>query len=194
MRLQTEIRGHVACEAVTGDIIKIIYERLTGIDGDFDAEHERCRLRQLLDPDHALSLYGSTAAQSSTTHRSSSSYIASKRADAAAELAAKEAEYKIVQQHKKEMENQRSELGRLQAEWDMEAAQARPEAYNTEIIQMGNVQTVKSEQMSPKSVLQLPAPHPSNTSALWCCSTSTSCSGQYNNEQTSYARANRIQC
>lgn len=47
LRLYNEIRGHVApsadlrrkvdaCEAVTHDIIKIIYERLTGIDGDFE--------------------------------------------------------------------------------------------------------------------------------------------------------------
>ncbi len=73
MKLYTELRDHVtpttdlrrktdACEAVTSDIIKIIHERLTGIDGEFDAEHERCRLHELLDRDYALSIYGSTAA------------------------------------------------------------------------------------------------------------------------------------
>lgn len=88
MKLYNEIRDHVAprvdlrrkidsCEAVTGNIIKIIYERLTGIDGNFDAEHER-------------------------GHSSSSSYIASKRADAVAEMAVKEAEYKIVQEERKQ--------------------------------------------------------------------------------------------
>ncbi len=163
MKLYTKIRGHIAPTAdvrwsgdITGDIIKIIYEGLTSIDGDFDAEHERCRLHELLDHDYALSIYGYTAAQSNITHHSSSSYIASKWADAAAELAAKEAEYKIVQeerkqkerikaleeQHKKELEIQQSELECLLAEKDVEAARARPESYNREIAQTGDAQSV----------------------------------------------------
>lgn len=48
----------------------------------------------------------------------------------------------------------------------MEAARARLEAYNREITQMGDVQSVKSEQVSPNSVSQPPAPHPSNTAML----------------------------
>ena len=196
MKLYTELRDYVtpttdlrrkidACEAVTGDIIKIIYERLTCIDGDFDAERERYRLRKLLDRDYAHSIYGSTAAPSRSTQRSSSSsasssHIAAKRVDAVAELAAKEAEYKIAQeerkqkerikvleeQQKKEMEIQRSELERLQAEKEVEAARARVEAYNREIIQMSDVQSVKSEQVSPPFVSQPPAPHPYNTTRL----------------------------
>ncbi|XP_030580442.1 uncharacterized protein LOC115776806 [Archocentrus centrarchus] len=189
MKLYTDIRGHVAptvnlrqkidaCEAVTSDIIKIIYKRLTGVDGDFDAEYERCRLRELLDRDYALSIYGSTAAQSSNTHHSSASYIASKRADAAAELAAKEAEYNIAleerkqrekikaleEQHKRELEIQKSELERLQAEREVEAARARLEAYDREILQISDVQSVKGEQRSPDSVPQPSASHSPNIS------------------------------
>lgn len=39
--------------------------------------------------------------QNQTSHHSASSYLASKRADAAAELAAKEAEYKIIEEERK---------------------------------------------------------------------------------------------
>lgn len=112
---------------------------------------------------HALSIYGSTAAQSNISHHSITSYIASTRADEVAEFAAKEAKYKIVQdernrmerikalenQHKKELELERSELDGLQAEKEMEATRARFEAYSREITQMGGMQSVKDEQVSP---------------------------------------------
>lgn len=49
-----------ACDAVTKDIVKIAYERISGVDGDFDHEGVRRRLRELLDRDYARSVYGST--------------------------------------------------------------------------------------------------------------------------------------
>lgn len=185
LNIYTEIRNHMAptsdlrrkidsCEAVTRDLIKIILERISGVDGDFDAERERDRLRDLLDYDYALSIYGSTAAASHKTHHSSASYLASKRADAAAELAAKEAEYRIVQeeqrqkekikaleeQHNKAMEIQKSELERLQAEKDVKAAQARLEAYDREISQLSDAQSVKSENVSSNATPRPSAPSP----------------------------------
>lgn len=191
MRLYAEIRTHVApsadlrrridaCEAVTHDIIKIIYERITGVDGDFDAERERGRLRELLEHDYARSIYGSSTAHSSVSHHSSASYLASKRADAAAELAAKEAEYRVVQEerkqkermkaleekHKKEMESQKSELERIQAEKEVEAARARLEAYNRELTQTGDVQLSRSEQVSPSSTPRPPTSSPPDSHAL----------------------------
>ncbi|KAI4874764.1 hypothetical protein NFI96_023546 [Prochilodus magdalenae] len=40
-----ELRRKVdACEAVTNDITKVVFERLTGVNGDFDAEYEGRRL------------------------------------------------------------------------------------------------------------------------------------------------------
>lgn len=181
MRLYAEIRSYEApsadirrridaCEAVTRDIIKIIYERITGVDGDFDAERERGHLRELLKHDYACSIYGSSAAGSSVSHHSSSSYLASKRADAAAELAAKEAEYKAAQeerkqkermkaleeQHKREMESQRSELERIQAEKELEAARARLEAYNRELAQTSEIQVIRTEQVNLNSTPQPP--------------------------------------
>lgn len=59
---------------------------MLGIDGDFDEEHERCRLRTMQSPFMVLLF------QSNITHLSSSSYTASKRADTVAELTAKEAD------------------------------------------------------------------------------------------------------
>ena len=126
-----------------------------------------------MDREYAISIYGSTAAPSGITHHSSSLCIALKRAEAAADLAAKEAEYKIIQeetkqkerikaleeQQQKELESQRSELERLQAERDVEAARARLEAYNREMVQMGDLQSVKSQQVNQHTVPQPPVPH-----------------------------------
>ena len=145
----TELRRKIdACEAVTKDIMKIVYERLSAIDGYFDAERERHQLHQLLAHDYAYSIYG-TASLSGSSHHSESTSIAAKRADAAAELAAREAQYKVMQEerkqkekirimeehHRKELDMQRSELERLQAERDMEAARARLDIYDREIKQ-----------------------------------------------------------
>lgn len=54
LKLYTEMRSHIApssdirrktdaCEAVTHDIVKVILERISGVDGDFDGEYERKR-------------------------------------------------------------------------------------------------------------------------------------------------------
>ncbi|RXN35889.1 actin cytoskeleton-regulatory complex pan1-like protein [Labeo rohita] len=125
-----------ACDAITRDIVRIILERLSGVE-EFDAEGERTRLRGLLEHDYAQSIYGSTAA-SKRSQRSSVSQLTAKRADAAAELAAKEAEYEIVleeqrqqerikaleEEHKKQMAAQTSELERLKVQKDVKAARA----------------------------------------------------------------------
>lgn len=59
--VSTELRRRVdACDAVTTDIRKIAYERLTGIDGDFDAEQAQRPLKELLKRSCAHSIYGST--------------------------------------------------------------------------------------------------------------------------------------
>lgn len=134
-----------SCEAVNKDIMKILNERIVAID-DFDPATERLRLHQLLTHQYARSIYG-TASQLSVGKLSDTSSIAAKRIDAAAELAAKEAEYKIVQeeirqrekirdieeQHRKELEVQKSELERLKAEKEMQAARAKLETYDREM-------------------------------------------------------------
>ena len=169
MKLYDELRGHGtpdtelrrkvdACAAVTSDIVKILNERLTGVNGDYDAEHEGRRLRELLEPHYARSIYGSSASVQTGSHRSTHSSVAAKRAEAAAELAAKEAEYKMLmeekiqkekiraleEEHRRELEKQKAELERLQAEKDLKAAQARLEAYNKEVKEESDAQSFKS--------------------------------------------------
>lgn len=67
-----ELRRKVdACVAVTGDIMRIINERLTGINGEYDVEHEARCLHELLEPDYARSIYGSASELSRHSHHSS---------------------------------------------------------------------------------------------------------------------------
>ncbi|XDV25914.1 hypothetical protein PO909_029740 [Leuciscus waleckii] len=142
-----------ACEAVTADIIIIIYERITGLDGDFDGESERSRLRTLLDHQYAHSIFGSTVSQVSqktsnySSHRSVVSSLEAKRVDAAAELAAKQAAYneyceeskqkekikQLEEQHKRALDVDLKELEQIQAQKDLKAAQAKLEVYNQEV-------------------------------------------------------------
>ncbi|KAL1276454.1 hypothetical protein QQF64_036077 [Cirrhinus molitorella] len=115
MKIFSEIREYVtpaadlrcqidACEAVTSDIVKIVFERIAAVDGEFDAERERGRLRRLLAHSYARSICGSSASQMSVISQTGSSCTTSKQADAAAELAAKEAEYKMMQMERQQKE------------------------------------------------------------------------------------------
>ncbi len=132
----TDTRRRIdACDAVTKDIVRIAYERISGVDGDFDSERVRGHLRELLDRDCARSIYGSTVSCISSnlstpiSQPSLNSVLMAKRIEAAAELAAKEAEYATImeereqrekillleEKQKKELDAQRSEFERLQA-------------------------------------------------------------------------------
>lgn len=98
-----------ACEAVTADITKIVNERITSIDGDFDAEREKSRLRTLLTRQYARSIFGSTVSQvsqeaSNSSHRSVVSNLEAKRVDAAEEVAAKQAAYNVLLEETKQKE------------------------------------------------------------------------------------------
>ncbi|XP_067279675.1 uncharacterized protein [Pseudorasbora parva] len=182
-KIFSEIREHItpaadlrrkidACEAVTNDIVKIVLERLSTVDGDFDAEQERSRLHELLAHSYAHSIYGSSASQASLGSRSVSSCTASKRADAAAELAAKEAEYKMMQterrqkekvrtmeeQLRKELESQRFELERLQIEKDVEVARARVKSYDEGIKQETKSQSIQNEHESQRNEISSTTP------------------------------------
>lgn len=132
----TDLRRKIdACEAVTKDVMKIINERLSGIDDVFDAECERHKLCELHAHNYAHSIYG-TASQSATRDFSEASVMAAKRAEAVAEFAAKEAQCKLMEEERKQKEKIRmmeSELERLQAERDREVACVRLESYDREI-------------------------------------------------------------
>ncbi|KAL7842113.1 hypothetical protein SRHO_G00238020 [Serrasalmus rhombeus] len=140
-----ELRRRVdACEAVTKDIVKIAYERIVEVDGEFNAEHEKGRLQELLNCDYAHSVYGSVVSKKSSKSSlySATSLVVAKWAEAAAELAAREAEFEMlieeekqlekIEQQQRALEAQRRELERLQAEKELKAARARVEAYEQE--------------------------------------------------------------
>lgn len=117
--------------------MKIINECLSGIQNVFDAEHEKRKLRELHAHNYAHSIYG-TASQSANSHFCEASVMAAKRAEAVAELAAKEAQCKLMEEERKQKEKIRmmeSELERLQAERDRELAGVRLESYDREIKQ-----------------------------------------------------------
>lgn len=169
----SETRRRVdACEAVTKDIIKIAYERISGIDEDYDSEAVKERLRELLNRDYAHSIYGSTV--SPPSQHTIDSIVAVKRADAAAELAAKEAEYELllaegkqkeriqllVERQKRDLEAQKHELERLRAEKDIRAARARLSIYNQDVMQEGSLCSANSklrnqEHMHPHQAVSL---------------------------------------
>nr|XP_017209156.1 uncharacterized protein LOC101887079 [Danio rerio] len=149
----TDMRRKIdACDAVTKDIVKIAYERISGVDGGFDNDTVKGHLRELLERDYARSVYGSTvsriSSKSSTpiSQPSLNSILMAKRIEAAAELAAKEAEYATVieereqreklrlleEKQRKELEAQKGEFERLQAMKEVRAARARLEVYDKE--------------------------------------------------------------
>ncbi|XP_026015330.1 uncharacterized protein LOC113016608 [Astatotilapia calliptera] len=151
-----ELRRHVdSCEAVTAEIMKVTYERMSDLDGDYDAEQVHCRLRELLKNSYARSIYGSTASRVTKTIRShKSTTLTLKQADAAAELAAKEVEFeglleeerqmeKIEEQHRK-MEVEKRRLERLQAEKNLRAARAKLQVYSQVASQEGSLHSSNS--------------------------------------------------
>lgn len=160
MSIYLEIRDHItpstelrrcvdACEAVTTDIKKIAYERMS--EEEFEAEQAKRPLQKLLLPSYARSIYGSTVSRMShksshngthSSHHTWGSSIAVKRADAEAELAAKEVEYEVLleeEKQKEKIQHLKRELERLQADKNVRSARARLEAYNQEAAQQATV-------------------------------------------------------
>lgn len=130
-----EIRRKVdACIAVTVDLLGLMRTRLVEDEDEFDAELEKSKIRLLLNRDYARSIYGSTTTELSN-HPSESSSISAKRAEAAAELAAKRAEINmeaVIDAH-------RQELKRLEKQKEVEVIEARLRVYSEEEARERNV-------------------------------------------------------
>ncbi|KAK0134290.1 hypothetical protein N1851_030141 [Merluccius polli] len=129
-----EIRRKVdACSAVTADLLQLMRVRLTE-GGEFDAEAERPRLRMLLDNEYARSIYGSTDSRVTarschhSEHLSESPSISAKRAETAAQLAAKRAEIDM----EAAIEAQRQQLRKLENQRDIDVIQAKLNVYTEE--------------------------------------------------------------
>ncbi|XP_014882084.1 uncharacterized protein LOC106943281, partial [Poecilia latipinna] len=191
IKLYTEIREIItpcsdtrrlidACEAVTNDIIRVAYERLSGID-NYDSKKVKARLRELLDPDYAQSIYSSSITHSSkhsaaSNSNSTRSVVDVKRAEAAAELAAKEAEYEVLleeekqrekiqlleERQRKELESQKRELERLKAERELKAARARLITYDQEIKSVSSVHVDCARATQKASIVSVPIQVPNS--------------------------------
>ena len=118
-----------ACVAVTADLLGLMRARFF-VEDEFDADLEKSKLRLLLNRDYARSIYGSTttAPSNHSDHPSESSSISSKRAEAAAELAAKKAEINI----EAAIEPHRQEVKRLEKQKETEVIEGRLKVYSEE--------------------------------------------------------------
>ncbi|KAJ8001007.1 hypothetical protein DPEC_G00186340 [Dallia pectoralis] len=88
-------------------ITNIAYNRAIDDKNEFDEQKERHRLHELLRHNHAKSVYGSAASSishSQSDHYSIPSVVTAKRADAAAELAVKEAHYQMLLEEERQKE------------------------------------------------------------------------------------------
>lgn len=129
----TEIRRKLdSCTAVTTDLLGLMKVRMSEVgQEEFDAKAENARLHMVLDREYAQSIFGSIISKSTIrSDRSSCSSvqqsITAKRAECAAQLAAKEAEIKMEEA----IAAQRQELKRLENQRDLEVIAAKLKAYS----------------------------------------------------------------
>lgn len=124
----TDIRWRVdTCKLVSKEIINIAYSRRIDEEGEFDEKQERWHLHELICHNCLKSIHGSTVSTIShnkSDHCSMTSSLAAKRADAAAELAVKDANYEMLLEEEKQKESI----------WELEEqqrkAQAKLKVYN----------------------------------------------------------------
>ncbi|XP_056597979.1 uncharacterized protein LOC130433119 [Triplophysa dalaica] len=129
----TEIRRKMdSCTAVTADLMRLLKVRMceVGLE-EFDATGENARIHMVLDKEYANSIFGSTKSkhtvQSSHSKCSSENLsIAAKRAECAAQLAAKQAEIKMEEA----IAAQKQELKRLENQRDLQVIAAKLKAYS----------------------------------------------------------------
>ena len=139
-----------ACTAVTRDVISLMQHRLTEVDEEWDERAERLRLHSLLDRNYAQSVYGSLlqtstapsaiTVRSQWSHKSEKSSIAAKRAETAAQLAAKQAKLEATEEEdaaraklKQSIEVQRHEIKRLETQKEIKVTKAKMDVYDKEL-------------------------------------------------------------
>ena len=131
-----------ACIAITDEIIAIASKRLENTDEAFNSHLEKLRVRTALKKDEYGSVFGLTNTDTELDNQSDSiSKASSKRADAEAELAAKQEQAKALHEiHAQqarlrkletEMQEEKTKLQLLQADKDIRVAAARVNAYNS---------------------------------------------------------------
>lgn len=138
-----------ACISITTEICDIVSKRLETIDEAFNGHLEKERVRMGLNKEEYGSVFGGTntetviseSSQISDNPSNATSKASSKRADAEADLAAKQEQAKAMHEiHAQqtrlckleaEMQKEKTKLQRLQAETEVKVAAARVRAYNS---------------------------------------------------------------
>ncbi|KAL1276825.1 hypothetical protein QQF64_036448 [Cirrhinus molitorella] len=126
----TEIRRKMdSCTAVTADIMGLMKVRMSEVgQEEFDVKAENARIHMVLDKEYAQSIFSTTS--STLSHRSSCSSaqqsITAKRAECAAQLAAKQAEMEMEEA----IATQRLELKRLENQRDLQVIAAKLKVYS----------------------------------------------------------------
>ncbi len=120
-----------SCTAVTADLMGLIKVRLSEVGlEEFDVNAEDSRIHMMLDKEYAQSIFSSTRSKSIRSHRSSCSLdqksITAKRAECAAQLAAKQAEINMEEA----IATQRLELKRLENQRDLQVIAAKLRVYS----------------------------------------------------------------
>lgn len=129
IRLQTAPSQEILRKV--SDLLQLMRVCLTEGGGEFDVEAERSRLRMLLDNEYARFVYGSAASSVTpcschqSDHLSESPSISAKRAETAAQLAAKRAEINM----EAAIEAQRQQLNKLENQSDLDVIQAKLNVY-----------------------------------------------------------------
>lgn len=129
----TDIRRKMdSCSAVTADVMALLKVRMSEVgQDDFDAKAENARLHMTLDREYAQSIFSASVPKSSVySHQSKcpseQQSIMVKRADCAAQLAAKRAEMEMEEA----IAAQRQELKRLENQRDLQVIAAKMKAYS----------------------------------------------------------------
>lgn len=121
-----------SCTAVTADVMGLLKVRMNEVgQDDFDANAENARLHIMLDREYAQSIFSASVPNSSICSRQSKcpseqQSITVKRADCAAQLAAKRAEMELEEA----IAAQRQELKRLEDQRDLQVIAAKMKAYS----------------------------------------------------------------
>ena len=147
------------CMANTDNLISLAHVRMSEVDiVPWDQEGETARIRMILDTEYARSVYGSKFSEASMSdhmllrksstsqHSGSGSFdsIAYKRAEAAANLAAKEAELRALGEEEEKRAYLKTELQKMDAEKEIKIEQARIAAYDKELGQFPSNAVPKS--------------------------------------------------
>ncbi|KAL6479864.1 hypothetical protein MHYP_G00108970 [Metynnis hypsauchen] len=128
----TEIRRKMdSCRAVTIDLMELMKVRMSEVGlEEFDTKAENTRLRMVLDREYAQSIFGTEISKSTVSSRhpscSSEQSITAKRAECAAQFAAKKIEIEMEEA----IATQRQELKRLEDQRDLQVIAAKLKAYS----------------------------------------------------------------